>query len=91
MDRIQLAQNDEFLTRQSRQEILASGYYYYFYGAGAERNPLLLQQFIGLSYKTWLINDDVSGTINGMNWWQWKPKYSEKTCPTAVLSTTEPT
>jgi hypothetical protein len=23
--------------------------------------------------------------------WQWKPKYSEKTCPSAILSTTKPT
>jgi hypothetical protein len=23
--------------------------------------------------------------------WQWKPKYSEKTCPSSTLSTTNPT
>jgi hypothetical protein len=31
------------------------------------------------------------GAISGMNNWQGKPKYSEKTCPSAALSTTNPT
>jgi hypothetical protein len=29
--------------------------------------------------------------FGGMNVWQWKPKYSEKSCPCAALLTTNPT
>jgi hypothetical protein len=35
-------------------------------------------------------NDDC-GAISGMNEWQGKPKYSEETCPSAAMSTTDPT
>jgi hypothetical protein len=38
-----------------------------------------------------MIDDDDSGAISGMNTWQGKPKYSEKTCPSAALSITDPT
>jgi hypothetical protein len=31
------------------------------------------------------------GIVSGMNEWQRKRKYSEKTCPSAVLSMTDPT
>jgi hypothetical protein len=37
-----------------------------------------------------MIDDDDSGAIGGMNL-QEKQKYSEKTCPRATLSTTNPT
>jgi hypothetical protein len=36
--------------------------------------------------------DCEDGEVGGMNCgWQGKPKYSEKTCPSAILSTTNPT
>jgi hypothetical protein len=36
--------------------------------------------------------DCEDGEIGGMKCgWQGKPKYSEKTCPSAILSTTNPT
>jgi hypothetical protein len=35
-----------------------------------------------------MIDDDECGATSGMNEWQRKPKYSEKTCPNASLSTT---
>jgi hypothetical protein len=38
-----------------------------------------------------LDDDDECGAISGMNDWQGKLKYSEKTCPSAALSTTNPT
>jgi hypothetical protein len=33
---------------------------------------------------------DDCAAISGMNEWQGKPKYSEKICPGAALSTTDP-
>jgi hypothetical protein len=36
-------------------------------------------------------DDDDCGAIGGMSECQGKPKYSEKTCPIASLSTTNPT
>jgi hypothetical protein len=38
-----------------------------------------------------IIDDDDYGAIIGLNEWQWKLKFSEETCPSAVLSTTDPT
>jgi hypothetical protein len=35
-----------------------------------------------------MIDGDDGGAVNGMDEWQGKPKYSEKTCPNAALSTT---
>jgi hypothetical protein len=36
--------------------------------------------------------DCEDGEVGGIKWfWQEKPKYSEKTCPDAILSTTNPT
>jgi hypothetical protein len=36
--------------------------------------------------------DCEDGEVGGLKWfWQGKPKYSEKTCPGAILSTTNPT
>jgi hypothetical protein len=70
-----------------------SGSHYYFLficGAGVEPSPLLLRPFISLLYQPWMIDDDC-GAISGMNEWQGKPKYSEKICPSAALSTTHPT
>jgi hypothetical protein len=38
-----------------------------------------------------MIDGDDCGGISGMNEWQEKQEYSEKTCPSAALSTTDPT
>jgi hypothetical protein len=38
-----------------------------------------------------MIDGDDCGGISGMNEWQRTPKYSEITCPSAALSTTDPT
>jgi hypothetical protein len=38
-----------------------------------------------------MIDGDDCGTINGMNEWQGKPKYSEKICFRAALATIDPT
>jgi hypothetical protein len=45
---------------------------------------------------TWPIvpvpGDCEDGEVGGMKWfWQGKPKYSERTCPDSILSTTNPT
>jgi hypothetical protein len=37
-----------------------------------------------------MIDIDDYGTVDGMNEWQGKPKYSEETCPSAALSTKIP-
>jgi hypothetical protein len=38
-----------------------------------------------------MIGDGDCGEIDGMKIGRRKPKYSEKTCPSATLSTTNPT
>jgi hypothetical protein len=61
---------------------------------GAEPRPLTLRPFIGLLCQPWIIDADDCGAISGENEQQGKPKYSEntwKTCPSAALSTTDPT
>jgi hypothetical protein len=58
----------------------------FIFGAGVEQSPLLLRWFIGLLYQPWMMDDDC-----GMNEWQGKPKYSEKTYSSAALSTTDHT
>jgi hypothetical protein len=50
----------------------------------------------GTAAITWPIvlvpGDCEDGEVGGMKWfWQGKPKYSEKTCPDAISSTTNPT
>jgi hypothetical protein len=50
----------------------------------------------GTAAITWPIvpvpGDCEDGEVSGMKWfWQGKPKYSEKTCPDSILSTTNPT
>jgi hypothetical protein len=63
----------------------------YIHGAGVDPSPLLLRPFIGLLYQPWMIDRDDCGAISGMNEWQGKLKYWEETCPSAALSTTDPT
>jgi hypothetical protein len=36
------------------------------------------------------MDDNNCGAISGRNEWQGKPKYSEETCPSVALSTTDP-
>jgi hypothetical protein len=37
-----------------------------------------------------MIDGDDCGAVGGMNEWQEKPKYSQKTCHSIALSTTDP-
>jgi hypothetical protein len=45
----------------------------------------------GLLYQLRMIGDGECGEIGGMKIVRGKPKYSEKTCPSATYSTTNPT
>jgi hypothetical protein len=56
-----------------------------------EPGPLILQQFIGLSYQPWMIDGNDCGSVSGMNELQRKPKYSEEMRASAALSITDPT
>jgi hypothetical protein len=38
-----------------------------------------------------MIDGDEFGAVGGMNEWHRKPKFSEKTCPSAAVSTADPT
>jgi hypothetical protein len=62
-------------------------YYLFTYTAPVEPSPLLLWQIIGLVCQPWMIDGDDCGAISGMNKWQGKQKYWDKTCPSAALST----
>jgi hypothetical protein len=63
---------------------------YFFIASGVRLNPL----YCGHSWPIVPAPDDRWGWL-WINWWnedwQGKPKYSEKTCPSATLSTTNPT
>jgi hypothetical protein len=54
---------------------------------GVRLSPLGTATTIGLLYQPKMIDDGVCGVIGGM---QGKLKYSEKTCPSATLSTINP-
>jgi hypothetical protein len=45
----------------------------------------------GLLYQPRMISDGDCGEIGGIKIWQGKPKYSEKTCPSATWSIPNPT
>jgi hypothetical protein len=80
-------------TESPELEILGRIYYNDFsfiYGAGVQPSPLKLWQFIGLLYQSWMVDSDECGAIGGINEWQWKPMYTEETCPCA-LTITDPT
>jgi hypothetical protein len=64
-------------------------FFYLFSWSGTELT--ILRPFIGLLYQAWMIDGDDCGAISGMTAWQGKPQYSEKTCPSATFSTTNPT
>jgi hypothetical protein len=63
----------------------------FMYEAGVKPSALWLRKFIELLYQLWMRYIDDCGAIRGMNEWQDKPKYAEETCPSAALSTTDPT
>jgi hypothetical protein len=63
----------------------------FVYGAVVEQRSLLLRQFIGLLYQSWMIDGDDCGAVGGVNEWQGKPKYSEETRPSSAQSTKDPT
>jgi hypothetical protein len=42
-------------------------------------------------YQYWKIDVDYCGAVGGMNECQDKPKYWERICPSAALSSTDPT
>jgi hypothetical protein len=52
---------------------------------------LVLRPLTGLLYQPRTIGDGDCGEIGGMKIGNGKPKYSEKPCPSAILSTTNPT
>jgi hypothetical protein len=64
------------------------------YGAVVQPNSLILPLFNDLFYQPWMVDGgdggDDCGGISG-NLWQWKLKNTEKTFPSAALSTTDPT
>jgi hypothetical protein len=63
----------------------------FMYGAGVEPSPLSLRPFIGLLYQSGITDDYDCGAVSGMNERQDKPKYWDKTCPSAALPTADPT
>jgi hypothetical protein len=70
----------------------------FFNGTGVEPRSRLLRPLTGLLYQPLVIDDDDDddddddcGAVSEMNKWQGKPKFSEKTCASAALSTTDPT
>jgi hypothetical protein len=65
---------DSILHIHPREDVKSSFIFFHFiYWAGVETNLLLPQPFIVLVYQPWMIDDDVCGTIDGMNDWQGKP------------------
>jgi hypothetical protein len=65
--------------------------YVCIYGVGMEPSSLLLQPLIDPLYQPWLIDGDDCGAVSVMNEWQGKPEYSEETCPSDALTTTDRT
>jgi hypothetical protein len=63
----------------------------FIYGAKVEPSSQLLRPFIGLLYQPRMVDGDECEAISGMKAGRGKQKYSEKTCPTDALSTTDPT
>jgi hypothetical protein len=59
--------------------------------SGVGLSPQGIATTSGLLYKPQMINEGDCGAIGGMKIGRGKPKYSENTCPSATLSTTNPT
>jgi hypothetical protein len=92
--RISISDTVFYNNQQFSLNLTPNLYYYYFlfiYEAGVESSPLLRQPIIDLLYQPWLMDSDDCGSISGMNEWQGKLKYSKRACPSAALSTTDPT
>jgi hypothetical protein len=66
-------------------------YFYTIQWAGVEPSPLLLQPLISLLYQPRMIDGYGYGAVSGMNEWQGNSKYSENTCPSAALTSTDAT
>jgi hypothetical protein len=63
-----------------------------FWGGGwSGTESSITEATTGLLYQPWMMMDDKDLRSNRRNYWQEKPKYSEKTCPSANLSITNPT
>jgi hypothetical protein len=69
--------------------MIASGIEFFFI-SGVGLSPLGTAAISGLLYKPQMIDEGDCGARWNEDW-QGKPKYSEKTCPSATLSTTNPT
>jgi hypothetical protein len=66
-------------------------YYYFFIISVVELSLLDTAATSGLLYKPQMIDEGDCGAIGGMRIGRGKPKYLEKTCPSATLSLTNPT
>jgi hypothetical protein len=64
---------------------------HFFYSQWGKTESLGTATTTGLLYQPQMIGDADCGETDGNEDWQGKPKYSEKTCPSATLSTTNPT
>jgi hypothetical protein len=58
---------------------------------GGRLSPLGSAATMGLLYQSQMTDDGECGAIGGQKIGRGKLKYSEKTCPTTTLSTTNPT
>jgi hypothetical protein len=65
-------------------------FYLFFIISGVGLSPLGAAAISGLLYKPQMIDEGDYGAVWWNEDWQGKPKYSEKTCPSATLSTTNP-
>jgi hypothetical protein len=59
-------------------------YVHFIYRVAVAPSPLLMRTFIGPLYQPWMIDGDDCGAVGGMNDWQGKPEYWEKTCLSAA-------
>jgi hypothetical protein len=72
-------------------EILKFNWHWIIIFSGVRLNPLGTAATIGLLYQPQMIDDDDCGVVGGIKIGKGKPKYSEKTCPSATLSITNTT
>jgi hypothetical protein len=78
-----------YISTKNETTVLSFAQYYFFYRLRLSR--------LGIAATVWPIipaPDDRWGWLWGNRWnvnWQGKPKYSENACPSATLSTTNPT
>jgi hypothetical protein len=90
MDKVKKPSNSECYTPSSEPFRIDLIVVFFIYSGWVRLSPLGTSALIGLLYQprmTWW-------WVWSSRWnenWQMKPKYSEKTCPTATFSTTNPT